>query len=153
MPQLPDLDTFLSQFRFRWRIQMRWSDMDEMKHVNNAVYLTYFEEGRLRYLHKTLQIPYRDVDTRMIIARNTVDYVLPLFFTDEPYLYIRCNRIGNKSFELEQAIVNEKDNQKKLVARGSTVLVTYNYKQNQSVALPDSWREQFLQHEKSIENQ
>ncbi|MCU0353977.1 MAG: acyl-CoA thioesterase [Cytophagales bacterium] len=148
---MPDLDTLLEPFRFRWRIQMRWSDMDEMKHVNNAVYLTYFEEGRLRYLHQTLSIPYRDVDTRMIIARNTVDYIVPLFFTDEPYLYLRCVRIGNKSFELEQLIVNEKDDQRKLIARGSTVMVTYNYKQNQSVPVPDSWREQFLQHEAFVE--
>ncbi|MDJ1499351.1 thioesterase family protein [Xanthocytophaga agilis] len=151
MPQQIELENYLTSFRFRWKIQMRWSDMDEMKHVNNAVYLTYFEEARLRYLHETLQIPYRDVDTRVIIARNTVDYILPLFFLDEPYLYIRCTHIGTKSFELEQVIVNEKDGQKKLIAKGGTVMVTYNYKLNQSVAIPDSWREQFLQHEKFIE--
>ncbi len=81
MQQIPDIESHLKAFRFRWRIQMRWSDMDEMKHVNNALYLTYFEEARLRYLHQTLEIPYRDVDTRMIIARNTVDYVYPLFFS------------------------------------------------------------------------
>jgi acyl-CoA thioester hydrolase len=150
MQPVSNLDSYLQSFRFRWRIQMRWSDMDEMKHVNNAVYLTYFEEARLRYLHETLEIPYRDVDTRMIIARNTVDYVYPLFFTDEPYLYIRCTHIGNKSFELEQTIVNEKEGQKNLIAKGSTVMVTYNYKLNQSVVIPDSWRERFYQHEESI---
>ncbi len=150
MQTLADLTSYLKPFRFRWRIQMRWSDMDEMKHVNNAVYLTYFEEGRLRYLHETLEIPYRDVDTRVIIARNTVDYVQPLFFSDEPYLYIRCVRIGTKSFELEKLIINEKDGQQELIAKGTTVMVAYNYKLNQSVVIPDSWREQFFKHEESI---
>ena len=150
MEKPADLNALLSPFSFRWRIQMRWSDMDEIRHINTAVYLTYFEEGRLRYLHETLQIPYRDVDTRMIVARNTVDYIRPLFFLDEPYLYIRCGNVGNKSFELEQMIVNEKDGSKSLVARGSTVLVAFNYKLNQSVRVPDEWRSEFLGYEKAL---
>lgn len=145
-----NLDSMLSPFHFRWRIQMRWSDMDELQHVNNAVYLTYFEEARLRYLHETLQIPYRDVDTRMIVARNEIDYVRPLLFSHEPYLYMRCSRLGTKSFDIEQVIVNEQQEQKELIAQGRTVMVAYNYTAGGAVPVPDDWRERFYAYESAL---
>ncbi len=142
-----DINSMLAPFHFRWRIQMRWSDMDELQHVNNAVYLTYFEEARLRYLHEMLQIPYRDVDTRMIVARNEIDYVRPLLFSHEPYLYMRCSRLGNKSFEIEQVIVNEQAGKQELIVQGKTVMVAYNYTTSTAVSVPEDWRERFYAYE------
>ncbi len=35
-------------------IQIRWRDLDALGHVNNAVYLTYFELARLAYIRALL---------------------------------------------------------------------------------------------------
>ena len=35
-------------------IQIRWRDLDALGHVNNAVYLTYFELARLAYIRAVL---------------------------------------------------------------------------------------------------
>ena len=37
-------------------IEVRFRDIDSMGHVNNAVFLTYFEEGRKAFLSKVLDI-------------------------------------------------------------------------------------------------
>jgi acyl-CoA thioester hydrolase len=39
----------MPDFRFNYPIEVRFSDTDAMGHVNNAVYLTYFEQARLAY--------------------------------------------------------------------------------------------------------
>lgn len=38
-----------AELRFRARLWTRWSDEDNQQVLNNAVYLTLFEEGRHRY--------------------------------------------------------------------------------------------------------
>ncbi len=32
------------------RLPVRWADQDELGHVNNAVYFTYFEQARIEFL-------------------------------------------------------------------------------------------------------
>ena len=36
------------------RVPIRWRDLDGFNHVNNAVYLSYLEEGRDAWLAETL---------------------------------------------------------------------------------------------------
>lgn len=137
----------LDKFRFREKIAMRWSDLDEMRHVNNAVYLTYFEQGRLNYFGQAIGWEWENAG--IIQARAIIDYVMPLYLTDEPYLYIRCARIGNKSLELEHLIIDEKTTPR-LIAKGMVVLVTFDYKTQQSIPVPDSEREKFAHYEKAM---
>ena len=47
------------------RIEVRWRDVDALRHVNNAVFLTYIEEARIAYL---LRFDARVTD--MILARD-----------------------------------------------------------------------------------
>ena len=37
-------------FYFFKSIESRWSDMDALRHINNAVYLSYFESARVEFL-------------------------------------------------------------------------------------------------------
>ena len=39
-----------SDFIYFKKIESRWGDMDGLRHINNAKYLTYFETARLEYL-------------------------------------------------------------------------------------------------------
>ncbi|MBP6731369.1 MAG: thioesterase family protein, partial [Chitinophagales bacterium] len=47
-----NLEEEKAKFRFKMKLDIRWSDMDEMRHVNNAVYLTYFEQARVYYFNE-----------------------------------------------------------------------------------------------------
>ena len=143
----PCISEDVNLFRFRRRVEMRWSDLDEMRHVNNAVYLTYFEQGRLYYFLEASDWDW--AGTGMIQARAEIDYVRPLFLQNNPYLYIRTARLGRTSFEQHYLILDEQPEGNRVIARGVTILVTFDYQQQQPMPLPPLARQRLLDYEKS----
>lgn len=53
-------------------ITVRWRDLDPLGHVNNAVFLTYLEEGRNRWLSAVLGSAY-GLD-EYVVARIEIDF-------------------------------------------------------------------------------
>jgi acyl-CoA thioester hydrolase len=134
---MENLEDHLKPFRFKMKIQKRWSDLDEVGHVNNAVYLTYFEETRGYYFYEACKWDWK-VDG-VILANNQVDYIRPILYLDPTYIYIRTSRLGTKSIEVQYLIVNEYE--------GSSVLVMYDYKTQSSVPVPQYIRERLAAYE------
>jgi acyl-CoA thioester hydrolase len=133
----PSID--LSLFKFSYQIHARWSDMDELHHINNAVYLSYLEDARGRYLHFAADWDWM-VDG-IILANLNINYQSPMHFLNEAKVYVRCSKVGNKSFEL-QYIVAGINNQKEEVvfASAESTQVMFDYKSNTSVLIPDHLR-------------
>ncbi len=138
---MPSID--LSLFKFSYQIHARWSDMDELHHINNAVYLSYLEDARGRYLHYAAHWDWM-VDG-IILANVNINYHSPMHFLNEAKVYVRCAKLGNKSFDLEYVIAGL-DNQKENVIFSSaqTTQVMFDYTTNQSVGIPDPLREKLL---------
>ncbi|MEO8611817.1 MAG: thioesterase family protein [Chloroflexota bacterium] len=135
-------------FRHTTPITVRFSDLDAMGHVNNAVYLTYLEIGRIQY--------YRDLGLWQpiprligpIMAKATVDYKLPLNLEDDQVvIYSRCARIGGKSYDMEHQIIRYKEDRAELAAHGLIVMVAFDYRVGQSISVPDDWRAKFSAYE------
>ena len=77
----------------------------------------------------------------MIIARNEINYRKPLFLNDEPTIHLRCARIGTKSFDIEYLML---DKTGAVVADGKTILVVFDYKLDQAVAIPVETKQKLL---------
>ena len=122
-------------YQFSFKIQPRWSDMDELHHVNNAVYLTYLEDARGRYLHEIANWNW-NIDG-IILANVNINYRMPMNFLDEVYVFVKTNKIGSKSFELAYAVVKKVEQKMELIADASTILVMYDYKTQSSIVIPD----------------
>lgn len=133
-----NLDLQLQEFKFKTSVTQRWSDMDEAGHVNNAVYLTYLEEARVRYFHDATQWNWQD--DGIILANVNMNYVRPLLYKESAFIYARVSKIGTKSFEMHYVITVEKEGTKELVAHGSSVQVMFDYKKNCSTLVPDNVR-------------
>src|SRR6476660_4727741 len=69
-------------------IRIRWRDVDNYGHVNNAVYLTYLEEARDRWVRETLG---PDVD--FVIVRIAIDYRRELS-QDDGAVTVSCRGVG-----------------------------------------------------------
>jgi acyl-CoA thioester hydrolase len=69
-------------------IPIRWRDVDNYGHVNNAVYLTYLEEARDRWAHETLG---PGVD--FVIVRIAIDYRRELS-QDDDEVTVTCRGVG-----------------------------------------------------------
>jgi len=122
------------------RQEIRFSDIDSAGHVNNSVYLTYFEEARIAFFTHIVGRVWDWNETGVIVARNEIDYLKPLFRLDEVYIRIGCSHIGHTSFTLTYEMTRITGQGEEVVARGASVLVCFNHKEQHKEPLPDSWR-------------
>lgn len=120
---------------FKTKIQIRFSDCDMLKHVNNAIYLQYFETARLQFL--SYELPNWDWNKQgIILAKNSIDYLKPLYLNDHCEIEIYCTHIGNSSFTLGYNVnVIEKD-KTILKSTGESVLVCFDFLKNQTIPIP-----------------
>lgn len=124
-----------SQFKFSVRIPVRFSDMDTLGHVNNAVYLTYFEEARINYLRSVLNLVDSDIKKiGIVIAEIKCSYRSPAYYGDDLLVYVKVTSLRQRSFEMAYLIVEEKS--KKVIAEGSSVQVTFDKQTKKSTPIP-----------------
>jgi acyl-CoA thioester hydrolase len=125
-------------FKVTTPIQLRFRDTDMLGHVNNAVFLSWMELGRMAYTDAVLP----DIDwhaTGFILAHVSIDYIEPVFLNDKVMVYIRCSRIGSKSMDLDILITKKDAQGERPAAKGKNVIVAFDYKTNLSVGLPTDW--------------
>ena len=119
-------------FPFVHRETVRFRDLDGMGHVNNAVFLTYLEQGRLAWFGSDPKFALCDV----ILARTEIDFRSPLQVGEEVEIGVRPARVGTKSFELEYELRAGG----RLVAEAKSVLVGYDYDRGESIPVPERWQ-------------
>lgn len=130
------------EFRHRTRIDVRFRDVDAFGHVNNAVFLSYVEQARIRYLAEALGRPITLTDVSelpLILARLAVDYRSPIFFGQQVEVGTRVDWIGRTSFAMAHRLTAGDDGH--LVAEASSVLVSYDYSAARPMPVPDDWRQ------------
>jgi len=130
---------------FRMPLEVRFRDCDAMGHVNNAVYLTYFEQCRLVFWRAVTGEIAPNVS--VIVARTECDYRAPAYFGDP--LEITCDvaDIGRSSFTLTQRAEHAESG--KLLAESKTVVVTYDYQASRSIPISDAFRQRLEAHRSS----
>ncbi len=143
-----NLEEEKKKFRFSMRLDIRWSDMDEMRHVNNAVYLTYFEQARVYYFHEACQWNWKEIGA--ILANAHIDYLKPVVFPNPTQVYVRTSRIGTKSFETRYMITSVVKGVEELTTTGYPTIVLFDYATNQSVAMPDYLRQRITDYEPAL---
>lgn len=117
-------------------VQIRFSDVDSMGHVNNAVYLNYFETARMHFFHEFLGDNWDWIENGVILLRNEVDYHRPLLLTDKALAIVGVDKIGEKSFVLSYSI--SVDNV--VYCSGKSTLVSYDYTQRKSKVITDKMK-------------
>jgi len=127
---------------------MRWSDIDRLGHVNNAIYLTYLEQARIQYIQEACQWPWHTHG--LVLARVEIDYRVPIVETDSPTAYIRCSRLGKKSFNAINLIAGPQQGGTEPVvfAVAHTVLVVVNPNGQGTLPIPEAQRQGFITYEK-----
>ncbi|MBP6627202.1 MAG: acyl-CoA thioesterase [Arenimonas sp.] len=117
--------------------EVRWRDMDAFNHVNNASYLGYVEEARVRWF-KSLSLDWAGETAAPILAAVTLNYRRPIGWPETLRVELVAERIGNKSLTLGHRISAAED-AGMLYADGNAVMVWVD-RSGQSVPLPESVR-------------
>lgn len=119
-------------------VQPRFRDTDAMGHVNNAVYITYFEVVRAEYwLRLTGLREYQRVP--FILAHVTADFRSAALIGEKLEVGMRISRLGTKSFDAEYRI--ETADGRRPIAEGRSVMVMYDYDKDESFAIPEDLKE------------
>lgn len=141
----------MPRFRFYHPIEIRYGDLDPQGHVNNTRYLTYFEQARIAYIRNLeLWTSPSFMDFGVILADAQITYKAPLFFGTDILVDARVTRLGNKSLTMEY-IVEEACSGREYAA-GATVLVTYDYRTQETIPIPARWRQVIAAFEKISES-
>jgi acyl-CoA thioester hydrolase len=128
----------------RFVLATRYSDYDTKGHVNNAMYLTYFEWARVQawqsYIIGAAGVSGADAsDPPLIVAEARVKYVSPANIGVPLAIEISTGEIRTKGFSFAYRIVASEENDR-LVAEGETVLVAYDYSASRTMPIPPALR-------------
>ena len=123
--------TAMSEFPFSCPVELRFSDVDAMNHVNNAVYVTLLETARLRLWQEHLGFAGSARDIPLIVARVAVDFRAPVGLEDPVEVGLAVKHIGRTSFTLVYRI----EASGRLAAEAETVQVHYDYGKARAVPI------------------
>ncbi len=119
----------------RFPLATRYADYDTKGHVNNAVYLTYFEMARHRAWTEALA---QSADFSFILADASVRFRTPAMIGEPLDIEIRTVEVRTKAWVWAYAIRRADDD--RIVAEGQTVQVMYDYDNHRTVPIPDTLR-------------
>lgn len=116
-----------------------WGDMDALGHVNNGRYFDYFQQARIDWL-QDLQV---DMQQQLgpVVIHIACTFLRPVVYPATLTLVSRVHSLGRSSFVIDHDVYQ----QDHLMAQGTSKIVWVNYEKNQSVPVPDSIRQIFVQ--------
>lgn len=124
------------------QVTVRFNDCDGLGHVNNAVYLTYFEEGRkdlFRIFNPSLDVQ----KWNLILASTRCDFLKQVMYAETLTVYTWISRLGSSSFEVEQAMRDEAGN---WVARGRATMLGFDFGTQKAAPMTEEIRAELMKH-------
>ncbi|MFT4255963.1 MAG: thioesterase family protein [Pseudoxanthomonas sp.] len=122
---------------FRMPLQLRWSDLDAFNHVNNARYLTFLEEARIRWFDSIGEEWVTDEFAPVVVSVQ-LNYKQPIPYPANVEVDLFVERVGSSSTTIAHRIVSSDGNT--LYNDGNVVAVWIDRRTGRPRALPDSIR-------------
>jgi acyl-CoA thioester hydrolase len=130
-------------------IPIAWGDMDAFQHVNNIVYLKYFESARMAYFEKINFVEEMEkTGVGPILASTQCRYKIPLTYPDHVTVGAKVDTVENDRFIMKYVVISHKF--RKVAASGEGLLVTYDYRSNKKTLIPDGIKKRITDLEKSV---
>jgi acyl-CoA thioester hydrolase len=121
--------------------RVRFGDLDANRHLNNVVFLRYFETARIAFIRGLL--PVHDPTQPegegfgMIFAECHINYRSPVYFDEEVAIECEIGEVRRSAFQVLFTMrVDER-----LAAEGYGWLVGFDYASEKAAPLPDTFRE------------
>jgi len=120
----------LAQFPSRTFDKLRYADTDRQGHVNNSVFSTALETGRVELLYAP-DAGIVETNKSFVIARLELDFRGELTWPGEVAIGTRVEAVGRTSFTLVQALFQRE----RCVAVARTVIVQVDDETRRATAL------------------
>ena len=118
-------------------IPVQWGDMDAFNHVNNTRYLAWFESARIALFQRVgIATGSAGHGVGPILATTTCDFLIPVVWPATVTVGIRVTKVGETSVGQEYE-VRDAASPDKLYAKGTSVIVMFDYGAGKKVRVPD----------------
>ena len=109
--------------RFTYDVAVRWSDMDAFGHVNNARFLTLYEEARVAMFFVGARAQgLTSFEDGIVISRHEVDYLRPVDYGESVRIELWVSELRAASFTVAYELFDEDV----LASRARSVCVPFN---------------------------
>ena len=122
-------------------VPVAWGDMDAFGHVNNTIYFRWFESGRIHYFGLAGVLGRGAPTDGPILANAECQFLLPLAYPDTVEIRTRVTQLGNSSFTMRYEVTSR--SHADIAARGTGIVVWYDYKNARKAPVPDWLRDRF----------
>ncbi len=126
-------------------IQVRFSDIDMLGHVNNVVLQSYYDTGKVDYFVRVMGLDPHWTREAFIVVNTNTNYYEEVRVGSKFYLTTKILKVGTKSLTFEQEIVDSDSQFVK--SRSESILVGFDLQTRQSIAVRDELRKLILEHE------
>ncbi|MBQ8423713.1 MAG: acyl-CoA thioesterase [Coprobacter sp.] len=125
------------QYKHSVPVQLRFNDIDSLGHVNNSIYFSFYDLGKIRYF-STVRPEMKEIrDIDLVVANVNANFLMPIFLQENVSVQTTTVSIGNKSVKLAQQIVNDSGDIKAVC---ETILVGFDFKSGETKLISDEWR-------------
>ena len=109
--------------RFAYDCPLRWSDLDAFGHVNNARFLTLYEEARVAlFFIGARGKGLTSFEEGIVIARHEVDYLKPVDYGDPVRIELWVEQVRPSRFIVAYELFDDTI----VASRARSVCVPYN---------------------------
>lgn len=139
--ELPDL----ADFHHSLPVQLRFNDIDILGHLNNIVYFSLYDLAKARFLEKMRKgkVDWRKVEC--VIANINCTYIKQIRFGEEIEVMTRCIRLGDRSFTLQQCLVEIPTREIRSICE--TVMVCFDPETGKSTPMSPELRSALIAYE------
>jgi acyl-CoA thioester hydrolase len=118
-------------------IALRFGDFDLYGHVNSVTYFSYLETARVKIFYRLFEELTRK-GILLLVRKAECDYLLPILpVLEEIIVTMEIARIGTTSFTLAYRL---HDQEGTTYATGQTLMVAFDSRSGQTMAVPDEIR-------------
>jgi acyl-CoA thioester hydrolase len=141
-------EAMLKDYPIVVHVVVRWGDMDSLGHVNNTLYLQYFETARIEYLVALGMDPPGPTwqEYGLILASVDCRFKVPVTYPDTLSVATRVSALGDDRVLMEHAAFSHKLD--RVAAEGDAVVVSYDYVAGRRTSLLPEIRDAILALEK-----
>jgi acyl-CoA thioester hydrolase len=113
--------------RFTYSCPVRWSDLDAFGHVNNARFLTLYEEARVALMFvEARKAGVTSFERGIVISRHEIDYMRPIDYTDPVSIDLWVGEIRPSRFTVVYELFDGGSSGGSVASRARSVCVPFD---------------------------
>lgn len=137
--ELPEIN-----FHHRMGVQIRFNDIDMFGHLNNSVYIQFFDMGKYAYFRQFMTDTFGSEPTAPVMANINCDFLEPTKIDERLEVLTAITEIADSSMVLQQRIVSSAG-RVKCTAR--TIMVNIDLATGRPTTVSDEWRKKITDYE------